>query len=247
MKVGTRGHDISAKEPQKLCQALQTLGIGEIQLVAHKSFPDFVYSEETIRDLAEMFERHGVHVAVYGCYIDPLSDEGQARFHEHIRYAQILNAGCIATETALGITTAQNDEVRYQALVPVFRRFADDAAAHNVRCAVETVWVHPLCSPEKTARLIADVRSNNLYAILDPVNLLESDADSRRAEKTRRAIELYDDKILAVHWKDAQADANDPAIQFALKNENVTVITEGLTGETLKNTIQQLKQIGEEN
>ena len=93
--------------------------------------------------------------------------------------------------------------------------------------------MHPLCSPEKTARLIADVGADNLYAILDPVNLLESDADPRRAEKT--------------HWKDAQADANDPALQFALKNGNVTVITEGLTGETLKNTIQQLKQIGEEN
>ena len=247
MKIGTRGHDISAKDSQKLCQALQTLGIGEIQLVAHKSFPGFAYSEETIGDLAASFQRHGIHIAVYGCYIDPLADEGQARFHEHIRYAQILNAGCIATETALGITNAQNDESRYQALVPVFRRFADDAAAHNVRCAVETVWVHPLCSPEKTARLIADVGSDNLYAILDPVNLLESDADPHRVEKTRRAIELYGDKILAVHWKDAQANVCDPALQFARKNGNVTVITEGLTGETLKNTIQQLKQIGEEN
>ena len=247
MRIGVRGHDIAAHTPQALCEKLEALGVQEIQLVAHRSFPDFVYSEETIRDLAEMFKRHGVHVAVYGCYIDPLSDEGQARFHAHIRYAQLLNAGCIATETALGITNAQNDEARYQALVPVFRRFADDAAAHNVRCAVETVWVHPLCSPEKTARLIADVVSDNLYAILDPVNLRESEVDPHRAEKTRRAVELYGGKILAVHWKDAQADANDPAIQFALKNENVTVITEGLTGETLKNTIQQLKQIGEEN
>mgnify|MGYP002524325947 FL=1 len=247
MRLGVRGHDITAGTPWALGEKLDALGVHEIQLVAHKSFPGFAYSEETIGDLASSFQRHGIHVAVYGCYIDPLSDEGQARFHEHIRYAQILNAGCIATETALGITNAQNDEVRYQALVSVFRRFADDAAAHNVRCAVETVWVHPLCSPEKTARLFSDVGSDNLYAILDPVNLLESDADPHRAEKTRRAIELYGDKILAVHWKDARADANDPAIQFALKNETVTVITEGLTGETLKNTIQQLKQIGEEN
>ena len=95
--------------------------------------------------------------------------------------------------------------------------------------------------------MIADVGSDNLYAILDPVNLLESDTDLHRVEKTRRAIELYGDKILAVHWKNAQANASDPALQFARKNGNVTVITEGLTGETLKNTIQQLKQIGEEN
>ena len=247
MRIGVRGHDIIADTPWALCEEVDALDVREIQLVAHKSFPGFVYSEKTIGDLAARFQRYGVRIAVYGCYIDPLSDEGQARFHEHIRYAQMLNAGCIATETALGITNAQNDEARYQALVPVFRRFADDAAAHNVRCAVETVWVHPLCSPEKTARLIADVGSDNLHAILDPVNLLENDADPHRVEKTRRAIELYGNKISAIHWKDAHADANDPALQFACGNENVTVITEGLTGEVLKNTIQQLKQIREEN
>ena len=104
MRTGVRGHDITADTPRALCEKLDTLGVHEIQLVAHKSFPGFAYSEETIRDLAASFQRHGVYVAVYGCYIDPLSDEGQARFHEHIRYAQILNAGCIATETALGIT-----------------------------------------------------------------------------------------------------------------------------------------------
>ena len=243
MRIGVRGHDITTDTPQALCEKLDVLGVHEIQIVAHKSFPGFAYSEEAIRDLAASFQRHGVHIAVYGCYIDPLSDEGQARFHEHIRYAQILNAGCIATETALGITTAQNDEARYQALVPVFRRFADDAAAHNVRCAVETVWVHPLCSPEKTARLIADAGSDNLYAILDPVNLLENEADPHRAEKTRRAIELYGDKILAVHWKDTQADANDPALQFARGNENVTVLTEGLTEAALSTVLTQLRTI----
>ena len=247
LRIGVRGHDVPAENVDSLCSQLCALEVNEIQLVVHKSFSQFIYNRKHIETLAETFQNSGIHIAVYGCYIDPLSAEGQARFHEHIRYAQLLNAGCIATETALGVTNAQNDEVRYQALVPVFRRFADDAAAHNVRCAVETVWVHPLCSPEKTARLIADVGSDNLYAILDPVNLLESDTDPHRAEKTRRAIELYGDKILAVHWKDARADANDPAIQFALENENVTVITEGVTDETLKNTIQQLKQIREEN
>ena len=247
LRIGVRGHDVPAENVDSLCSQLCALEVNEIQLVVHKSFSQFIYNRKHIETLAETFQNSGIHIAVYGCYINPLSAEGQARFHEHIRYAQLLNAGCIATETALGVTNAQNDEARYQALVPVFRRFADDAAAHNVRCAVETVWIHPLCSPEKTARLIADVGSDNLYAILDPVNLLESDTDPHRAEKTRRAIELYGDKILAVHWKDARADANDPAIQFALENENVTVITEGLTDETLKNTIQQLKQIREEN
>ena len=242
-EIGVRGHDIPSQSADTLCSQLCALGVTKIQLVVHKSFPQFIYNRKRVEALAEVFNHYGIRIAVYGCYIDPLSDEGQARFHEHIRYAQLLNAGCIATETALGVTTAQNDEARYQALVPVFRRFADDSATHGVRCAVETVWVHPICSPEKTARLFADVGSDNLYAILDPVNLLENEADPHRAEKTQRAIELYGDKILAVHWKDAQADAADPAIQFACKNPAVTVITEGLTGERLSTVLSQLRRI----
>ena len=246
MRIGVRGHDVEAAAPEELCRALEALGVGEIQLVAHKSFPGFVYSEESIRSLGACFRDHGIGVAVYGCYIDPLTEQGQARFLEHIRYARILKAGCIATETALGVTTAQNDAERYEKLVPVFRRFSREAEAQGVRCGVETVWAHPICTAEKTARLLADVGSDNLYAILDPVNLLEGEADLYRAEKTRRAVELYGDRILAIHWKDDRADAEDPALQFAAKKEEITVITEGLTGEKLKTVIGQMKQIGEE-
>ena len=88
MRIGVRGHDITADTAWALCKKLDVLGVHEIQLVTHKSFPGFVYSEETVCDIAASFQRHGIHAAVYGCYIDPLSDEGQARFHEHIRYAQ---------------------------------------------------------------------------------------------------------------------------------------------------------------
>ena len=246
MRLGIRGHDIPASTPEALCRALQALDIREIQLVAHKSFPDVDYSEDSIRSLGAVFRQQGIHVAVYGCYIDPLTEAGRQRFREHIRYAQLLEAGCIATETALGVTDAQQDEQRYQALVPVFRDFACRAENHGVRCAVETVWVHPICSPEKTARLLTDVGSDNLYAILDPVNLLTGEGDPNRREKTRRAIDLYGDRILAVHWKDTNADKDDPALTFAQKRETVTVITEGLTGEPLKNVIRQLKTIGKE-
>ena len=247
MRLGIRGHDVAASTPQALCQALEEMGVGEIQLVAHKSFPGFSYSEEHVSALGQVFRHYGIAVSVYGCYIDPLAEEGQLRFHEHIRYARLLNAGCIATETALGITDAQEDEERYQALVPVFRRFAADAAAQGVRCAVETVWVHPICSPEKTVRLFSDVGSDNLYAIVDPVNLAGEKPGDFRTAQTRRAIALYGDRILAIHWKDRQVDENDPALMFARENEAVTVITEGLTGSALEQVISQLRQFGKEH
>lgn len=247
MRLGIRGHDVAAETPEALCEGLIAMGVRELQLVAHKSFPAFSYSEENISALGQALRRYGIETAVYGCYIDPLTEEGQLRFHQHIRYARLLNAGCIATETAPGVTTAQEDETRFRALIPVFRDFAEDAAAQGVRCAVETVWAHPLCSPEKTARLFADVGSDNLYAILDPVNLVKDSADPRRAERTRRAVMLYGSRVLAVHWKDSRLDAEDPALRLARESGNITVITEGLTGNTLKNVIQQLKQFGEDH
>ena len=92
-RIGVRGHDMPAENVDSLCSQLCALGVDEIQLVVHKSFPQFIYNRKHIETLAEAFQRSGIRIAVYGCYIDPLSDEGQARFHEHIRYAQLLNAG----------------------------------------------------------------------------------------------------------------------------------------------------------
>lgn len=240
MRLGVRGHDIVASDPTTLCEKLHALGVKEIQLVAHKSFPDFIYNKKNIRELAAVFKDHGIKVAVYGCYIDPLTPEEQARFHEHIRYAKILDAGVIATESAVGITSLQEDARVYRDLVSVFRRFSEDAQAHGVRCAIETVAVHPICSPEKTEMFLNDV--GELYAILDPVNLMSSEHDSTRIEKTKRAIELYPERITAIHWKAPIVDASDPAICFAKENSNVTVITEGITGETLTTTIQQFRK-----
>ena len=241
MRIGIRGHDISAENIRDLCEKLKELGVDEIQLVVHKSFPSFVYNNRQIENLARIFAEHQIHIAIYGCYIDPLNPDGRARFHEHIRYAQMLGAGAIATESAVGITDLQDNESIYQQLVSVFRCFAEDAKANNVRCAIETVCVRPICSPEKTARFLRDVGNDNLYAILDPVNLVASPDDLNRVRKATEAIELYGHRIIAVHWKDEVVDLKDPVLAFARDNERVTVITEGLSGEKLRSVIDQMK------
>ena len=79
MKAGIRAHDIAADSPQALCRALNQLHVSEIQLVAHKSFTNFRYSEAEILKLKQVFDQYEIHVAVYGCYIDPLTEEGRGR------------------------------------------------------------------------------------------------------------------------------------------------------------------------
>lgn len=242
MRYGTRGHDIAANTPETLCASLNALGISEIQLVAHKSFPGFRYCEESIRELAECFARHGIRVAVYGCYIDPLTQEGQQRFLEHIRYAKLLNAGAIATESAVGVTALQKDEKAYAALVEAFRTFAEAGAAEGVRVAVETVSVHPICDAQKTKRLLDDVGSDNLYVILDPKNLMHHENDPHTVELAEEAIRLYGDRIAAAHWKEPDAPKDHPVIEFVKNRKETVLITEGLSGEDLAGFIRKIKK-----
>ena len=228
MRLGIRGHDILAESPKALCEKLASLGISEIQLVAHKSFPNFTYSMEEIESLACIFREYGIRVAVYGCYIDPLTTAGQERFLEHIRYAAVLGADAIATESGVGYTDLQEDEVVYRQLVTVFRRFAEAGKVAGVPVAIETVSVHPICSPERTKRLLNDVANDNLYVILDPVNLdpmLETEAQYSYSES---AIALYGDRIIAVHWKNPEIDLAHPAVRLALEKCQVVLMTEGL-------------------
>lgn len=243
MRIGVRGHDLPATSPEELCRQMEALGVRELQLVAHKSFPNFVYSESAVRELAEVFAAHHIHVAVFGCYIDPLTETGRQRFAEHLRYAKLLNAGHIATESAVGVTDAQENEEVYQALVESFRDFARWGEAAGVRVAVETVSVHPICSPEKTWRLLDDVGSANLDVILDPVNLMHTEDDPNVNEYVKQTLRLYGDRVIAVHWKHPEAKRDDPALVFAARGEQTVVITEGLTDENLSKVIEQLKTI----
>lgn len=238
MRVGVRGHDVAAHNPRDLCEKLLGLGVQEIQLVAHKSFPDFQYNEKTVKELASVFEECGIHVAIYGCYIDPLTHDGQQRFLEHIRYANILGAGAIATESAVGITNLQEDEKTYEALVPVFRFFAEEGKKQGVRVAVETVYVHPICTVEKTRKLLHDVQSTNLYVILDPVNLMQTQDDPQLKQHVQDAVRSYGDRILAVHWKEDQFDPSD----FAEVLDHAVIITEGITGTKLEQIVQTINK-----
>ena len=86
MNLGVRGHDVPSESAELLCQKLCQLGLREIQLVAHKSFPDFPYGKEAVAKLAETLNHYGIRVAIYGCYVDPLAEAGKARFLEHIEY-----------------------------------------------------------------------------------------------------------------------------------------------------------------
>lgn len=241
MKIGVRGHDIEAHDPEKLCKELNALGVRNIQLVIHKSFPGFCFTDDEMQSLKRVLGHYGIHVAIYGCYIDPLVQADREKFHQHIRYAKMLDADVIATESAVGITQLQEDEAVYQKLVEMFRSFANDAQEVGIPIAIETVWAHPIHSPEKTKRLLDDVGTENMQVILDPVNLSAAGDVWEEYKESQKAVELYGDRIVALHWKKSEIDPSHPALAFATTHENVAVITEGITGENLSKETDILK------
>lgn len=239
MNLGVRGHDVPAESAELLCQKLCQLGLQEIQLVAHKSFPNFPYSKEAITKLAQTLDRYGIRVAVYGCYVDPLTDAGKARFLEHIEYAKILNAGVIATESGVCLADPSKEAEDYGNLVEVFRQFTAHAASMGVNVAIETVSVHPISTPEKTKRLLEDVAADNLFVILDPMNLNHCADDPKFYEHSQKAVDLYADRIVAVHWKQPEVLKDHPAIRFWKESGRAVLIAEGLMDQNLESFVAQ--------
>lgn len=243
MNLGVRGHDVPSESAELLCQKLCQLGLYEIQLVAHKSFPDFPYGKEAVTKLAETLKHYGIRVAIYGCYVDPLTEAGKARFLEHMEYAKILNAGVIATESGVCLADPNREAEDYTSLVEVFRQFTSHGASLGVNVAIETVFGHPICTPEKTKRLLTDVAAENLFVILDPVNLNHCENDPAFYAHSQKAVELYGDRIVAVHWKHPEIYEDHPAICFWQGSDRAVLIAEGLTDEKLEGFVKQANNL----
>ena len=237
IRLAVRAHDIPANSPEELCTRLAELGVRDIQLVAHKSFPGFVYSDDAVRSLSAYLRRAGVRVAVYGCYIDPATEEGRVRFVRHIRWAAMMGAEAIATETGVAADTVPCEEGAYREMERTFRMFAHEAVRFGVRAAVETVGVHPISTPQQTKRLLDG--APGLAAVLDAENLRMHPACGDPAQQ---ALDLYGDRVAAVHWKAYGRGEDEFLLDWLRSRPDVPLVTEGLTGDALEQTLNALRE-----
>lgn len=239
LRLAVRAHDIPAEDPKELCEKLLALPVREIQLVPHKSFPDFVYDYDHVEQLAQQLKKCGIHVAVYGCYIDPLSPGGRERFLRHIHFAAQFGADCIATESALQPRSGLTEQ-EHELLKGTFAQFARQARQCGLCAAVETVAIHPVATPQQTLELLRQVPG--LRAILDAENL-RGPHPVRGADPALQALDLYGGCVAAVHWKSGDAMA-DPAILAWLKEHpQVPLVTEGICGSALTTFLDTIKEV----
>ncbi len=163
--------------------------------------------------LRRVFERNSVDVAVLGCYLNLANPnpeklrETTQRYIAHLRFASLLGAGMVGTETG-----APNEEYRscpecrseeaLQSFIAGLRPVVKAAEDFGVLLAIEPVAKHIVYDARRARRVLDAIASPNLQIIFDPVNLLDYDNYVRREEIFAETIDLLGPEIAMIHLKD---------------------------------------------
>ena len=232
-EIGFRAHDFgsfaSAKELASCVSSVKSpatiqLAIGK---VLKSSRPWREWDEEYISSIRDDLASYGVHVAVVGCYINPVhpdEDERRANIERFTRSLELNRAfGCriVGTETGswspdISYSCRTYDEKVFSVFMDSLEQMVASAEANDAICAIEAVsHRHTICSVERMARVLELVPSDHLKVIYDPVNLVpidgiaEKDGSHRerpsadaQTDFVRQALDAFGDRICAIHCKD---------------------------------------------
>lgn len=219
MNYGMRCHDICGKtDIDTVLDMVQENGIHQIQLAMSKSFTGYSfepgnYSPGFAHMISDKLKERNIHVAVLGCYINPTNPNEEkrqnevAKFIEHLKYAKIIGADMVGTETgryseAFHVVPETYTEMNYRLLLKSMREIVAAAEKLGVTVGVEAVHDHTLSDPERMRRFLEDINSPMVEAILDPVNLISGENYLNQQTVIDEAFSLYGDWITMLHIKD---------------------------------------------
>lgn len=275
LSFGMRCHDICPKMPmEELFQEVRANQIDQIQLAFGKSISDYDfsvghYSPGFSRYIASLLEKNQIHVAVLGCYINPIHpiesrrQAEVAKFIEHLKYAKIIGADMVGTETGrldpdMKVTPETFTETAYQRLLKSMREIVSAAEKLGVTVGVEGVFDHTLYSPAMMKRFLEDIDSPNVEVILDSVNLIHPDEVERQEEVIDKAFAYYGDRITMLHMKDFVFDGSsqifrhvgeglfqyEPLMKHLKeKKPHITMLLENSNKERYHSDVEFLKEI----
>lgn len=227
INFGARGHDVTdAHTVEQLGTGLEQYGVHTVQLALPRQFPQFAQASQINPGLGMRFRRvlgdHGVDIAVLGCYINMTHPDVQEReqllqrFETYLEYARFFGAPVVASETGSvdavpGRFTEENfTEAMYQESLAVIRRLVAVGERFGTIVGVEPGANHPIYDIATTERLLNDVDSPYLGVVLDPTAYTTPNGqtvhDGDQVELTRKAVERFGDRIVAVHIDDFTVD-----------------------------------------
>ncbi|RRD93768.1 sugar phosphate isomerase/epimerase [Clostridiales bacterium COT073_COT-073] len=222
MNLGIRLHDIVGELTEKLemartygfsCAHLALSKVGNYQGIGSLTPGYALY-------LKKMFASHNLEVAVLGCYLN-LANPNPAAMKEiisayqaHIRFASLLQAGVVGTETGCPNEMYSFDEQTHteEALsyfTQNLKQVVRIAEKFGVILAIEPVYRHIVHDAKTARRVLDEINSSNLQIIFDPVNLLSVDNHQQREHIFAEFINLLADDIAVIHIKDYRVEGNE--------------------------------------
>lgn len=211
--LGARAHDYRGASPDELFGNLAGDGFQAMQLAFPKSFGvKYPLTEAFMEETALAMEKHQMHLAVIGCYIDPaLPDRAASQsqvdtFIAALPAAKFLKAGCVGTETT-NLEKAGGDRKKAMPLlIDHVKRMAEAAEKWEVNVGIEPVYDHVMHNVEETLQVLEKVGSSRVKIIWDAVNLLSLETAGDQPGFFRMCHEAFKDRLIAMHLKDFAFD-----------------------------------------
>ena len=235
MQLGIRLHDIKKAPLEERLAIANEQGFACGHLALAKVISEYPVNDGALTPgfalyLKKLFAKNELDVAVLGCYLNLANPNEESlakikrRYLTNIRFASLLGAGVVGTETG-----AVNEEYKFEErnhsdeALDIFirnvRPVVEYAEKMGVILAIEPVAKHIVCNPKRARRVLDEIASPNLQIIFDPVNLLDHSNYQNREEIFAEAIDLLGEDIAMVHIKD-----------FVVKDNELVSVAAG-TGE----------------
>lgn len=218
IRVGVRAHDFGRMPPDELAGRIAAKGLTCVQLALNKAIAGLDLRPGDMNpglafDVGQAFLRHGVQIAVLGCYVNPIHPDPAMRrdllafFKDHIRYARDFGCGLVGLET--GSVNADysphpdnQGEAAFQEMLASLSELVAEAERFGVIVGIEAVTSHTVSTPARMRRVLDAIRSNNLQVILDPVNLISVENHLDQDRILRESFDLFGDRVAVIHVKD---------------------------------------------
>lgn len=230
MKRSIRGHDVVATGLKNIVNCAKEFGFEYIQLALDLSKEGFVlgkFSEEYVKEIKD--DLGGMKLSILSSYINPSDRNPESlavsleKFKDKIHYASILKPLAVGTETGVYYDDegkkANDTEEAYQYVLKNIKELVSEAEKYDVNVAVEGVHIFVINSPERLARLVKDIDSDNMKVIFDPVNYITADNYKDQDKMITQMFDLLADKIVSIHAKDFVIE--DGAVKMVLPGEGM--------------------------
>lgn len=216
LQLGIRAHDLGQVPIEELTKKMQDYGFSHAHFAIKKSFPESVTTVQkmtpgTANYIHSHFSKAGVKMSILGSYVNITSSDLDVRkqavadFIHHLYLAKDFGASMVATETGsvgIGYTLDNYTEEAFQRAVVSVKEMVAEAEKLGVIVAIESGINHPVYTAALLKRLIDEVGSPNLKAILDCANLMSVSNYENQQAVVEEAFELLDEHIIALHIKD---------------------------------------------